>query len=41
MGDIEEEEENNEMEIVTTKRININYAEEWVNAPYRFYIKNN
>lgn len=32
---------NEEFEIVTTKRINIDYAEEAIDFPWRFYIKNN
>lgn len=28
-------------QIVASKRINIDYAQEWANKPWRFYIKNN
>lgn len=36
-----EDEESEKFEIVTTKRINIDYAEEAIDFPWRFYIKDN
>jgi DNA-3-methyladenine glycosylase len=36
-----EDEEAEKFEIVTTKRINIDYAEEAIDFPWRFYIKDN
>ncbi len=38
---IEKPEKNKEPEIVTTTRVNIDYAEEAVHFPWRFYIKDN
>lgn len=38
---IAEQEEEEQMDVVTTTRININYAEEAVHYPWRFYIKDN
>lgn len=33
--------DNDAFEVVTTKRVNIDYAEEAIDFPWRFYIKNN
>jgi len=38
---IMESDEKEDFEIVTTTRINIDYAEEAVDFPWRFYIKDN
>ncbi len=38
---IEDNRENNIFEVVTTKRINIDYAEEAIDFPWRFYIRDN
>lgn len=38
---LEEPAEDNSFEIVTTTRVNIDYAEEAVDFPWRFYIKDN
>jgi DNA-3-methyladenine glycosylase len=38
---IMEEKEKKPFEIVTTNRVNINYAEEAIHFPWRFYIKDN
>ena len=38
---IEEAEENEAFEIVTATRVNIDYAEEAIHFPWRFYIKDN
>jgi DNA-3-methyladenine glycosylase len=38
---VAEDKEKNTFEIVSSKRINIDYAEEYINCPWRFYIKGN
>lgn len=38
---IEDSNENNVFEVVTTIRVNIDYAEEAIDFPWRFYIKDN
>lgn len=38
---IEDSNENNVFEVVTTTRVNIDYAEEAIDFPWRFYIKDN
>lgn len=38
---IENDKDENSFEVITTTRVNIDYAEEAIDFPWRFYIKNN